>query len=140
MPDYLNRMIIEALKLPKNVILRSIDIDEQGRYWITSDGKLLSVCREKPLYKRFYDNGEGYYYTEINGKKYYLHRLLALSFNQNQEKKKIKNCVVHHLDRNKDNNNLSNLCIVSKDKHQAIHSIWNKLDSWRVIPWEELEI
>ena len=46
MPDYLNRMINEALTLPPNVALVSVDLDQQGRYWITSDGRLLSVCRD----------------------------------------------------------------------------------------------
>ena len=110
MPDYLNRMIAAYLEMPSSVGLRSIDIDEEGRYWITSDGRLLSVVREQPLYKHFFDNGDGYYYTEIAGKKYYLHRLLALSFNQDPNKEKIKdNCEIHHLDRNRDNNDLSNL-------------------------------
>jgi len=57
MVDYLNRMINEFLNLPKNIVLRSIDFDNDGRYWITSDGRLLSVCREKPRYKHFTDNG-----------------------------------------------------------------------------------
>ena len=141
MPDYLNRMIIEALTLPPNVVLRSLDFDEEGRYWITSDERLLSVCRDQPRYKHFTDNGQGYYYTEIGNKKYYLHRLLALSFNQDQEKEPIKETLeVHHLDRNRDNNSLNNLTLVSKKKHQAIHSIWRKIDSWEVIPWEQLTI
>lgn len=138
MPDYLERIIRIALELPEDVILKSVDLDEQGRYWITTDGRLLSVCREKPLFKKFKDNGKGYYQTRINGKEYYLHRLLAFAFNKDKTKDFFnKELVVHHLDRNKYNNNLNNLCIVSKDKHQAIHSIWGKLDDWRVIPWEE---
>lgn len=121
--------------------MRSVDIDQEGRYWITADGKLLSVCRETPIFKKFRDNGKGYYQTEINGKEYYLHRLLAISFNKNKEKAEIiKNGgEVHHIDFNRNNNNLGNLCIVSKEKHQAIHSIWNKLKKWRVIPWEDLQ-
>ncbi|MBR2507903.1 MAG: hypothetical protein IKB70_13715 [Bacilli bacterium] len=46
MPDYLNRMINEVLTLPPNVILASAGFDDNGRYWITSDGRLMSVCRE----------------------------------------------------------------------------------------------
>ena len=134
MPDYLNRMIIEALTLPPNVSLRSLDFDEQGRYWITSDERLLSVCREQPIYKHFTDNGEGYYYTEIGGKKYYLHRLLALSFNQDQEKKKILDrCEVHHLDFDRSNNSLGNLCILTPEKHRLIHTLWNRWQKAEVI-------
>lgn len=131
MPDYLNRMIIEALKIPSDVVLKSIDIDEHGRYWITSDGKILSVCREQPRYKGIYNNGEGYYYTDIGDSKYYIHRLLAITFNQDKSKEKIlDNCEIHHLDRNKDNNALNNLCIVTKEKHRAIHKLWRMIDEW----------
>jgi len=45
MPDYLNRMINEALYLPSNVVLKSIELDEEGRFWMLSNGELLSVCR-----------------------------------------------------------------------------------------------
>lgn len=134
MPDYLNRIIIESLENQDyNIILKSIDDD--GRYWISSDGKLISVCRDIARYKHFsYDNDNGYLYTKINNKKIYLHRLLAFSFccDSNIIKNK-KYYEVHHLDRNKKNNNLNNLCIISKEKHNAIHNIWRKLDKWSVI-------
>ena len=137
MPDYLNRMINEVLNLPPNVSLVSVDFDSQGRYWLTSDGRLMSVCREQVRYKQFTDNGSGYYYVDINNVRKYLHRLLAISFNQSQEKKKIlNNCVVHHLDRDKNNNQLSNLCIMTRQKHQAIHNIWRKIDSGVILPWD----
>ena len=140
MPDYLNRMIAAYLEMPSSVELRSLDFDDQGRFWITSDSRLLSVVREKPLFKRFFDNGDGYYYTEIAGKKYYLHRLLALSFNQDPNKEMIKDCCeVHHLDRNKENNSLSNLVILTPEQHRAIHNIWRKIDNGEVIPWEIAE-
>lgn len=136
MVDYLGRMVRELHNIPNNVVLKSIDIDQLGRYWITSDGRILSVCREEPRYKNFTDNGQGYLYTELNGKKYYLHRLLAFLFNTNKENIK-DNYEVHHIDRNRKNNSLDNLCIVSPEKHKAIHSIWNKLDNWSVIEWEK---
>lgn len=138
MPDYVERVIRESFNLPDNVIMKSID--EEGRYWITSDGRVLSVVREQPRYKHFTDNGEGYLYTEIDGKKQYLHRLLALTFNADKEKEPIKYSLeVHHLDRNRANNDLSNLCLLTKERHRQIHDIWRKLDSWEVIPWEIIE-
>lgn len=138
MPDYLERMVRVALDLPEDVILKSVDLDEQGRYWLLSDGRLLSVVNEQPYFKNFTDNGKGYYQTTINGKKYYLHRLLAFTFTPDKIKKQFKDYLeVHHLDRNKKNNNLDNLAIVSRKKHRAIHDIFDKLDKWRVIPWEE---
>ena len=129
MPDYLNRMICEALSLPPSIALSSID--DQGKYWITSDGRVLSVCGDQPQYLKNNDNGKGYKKVKLNDEPYYLHRLLAICFNKSQEKKKlIPNCEVHHLDRNKDNLRLDNLCIVSPEKHRAIHSIWGKIDKW----------
>jgi hypothetical protein len=44
MPDYVERVIVESFNLPPNVILKSLD--EEGRYWITSDGRVLSVVRD----------------------------------------------------------------------------------------------
>ena len=138
MPDYVERVIIESFNLPSNIILKSVD--DEGRYWITSDGRILSVVREQPRYKHFTDNGEGYLYTEIDGKKQYLHRLLALTFNEDKEKEPIKHTLeVHHLDRNRVNNDLSNLCLVSRKKHKAIHDIWRLIDKQEVIPWEQKE-
>lgn len=138
MPDYRERMLKVCKDLPENVLIRQID--EQGRYWLLSDGRLLSVCREQPIFKQFYDNGDGYLQTDIGNRKYYLHRLLALYFNADEEKEQIKqSCDIHHLDRNKHNNNLSNLCIVSKERHQDIHNLWNKLDKLEELPWEQME-
>lgn len=140
MVDYLNRMVNELFNIPHNVVVRSLDIDEDGRYWITSDKMVLSVCREEARYKHFRDNGSGYYQTCINGKYYYLHRLLAFAFTPDKIKKLFQDFLeVHHIDRNRSNNDLSNLAIVSKAKHKRIHYAWNKLDSWRKIPWEDME-
>lgn len=82
----------------------------------------MSVCHKEARYKHFFDNGEGYLKVEISGNTYYLHRLVALTFNADESKDKLKNkeyvnCVVHHIDRNKSNNNLENLAILTPDKH-----------------------
>lgn len=131
MPDYLSRAIFEGLQLPKNVILKAIEADEDGRYWILSDGRVLSVCREKPYYKNFTDDGNGYLYIKINNKKCYQHRLLALNFNLDKQKEKNKEQYeVHHLDFDKSNNELSNLCLVPPSKHRAIHSIHRRIEKW----------
>lgn len=144
MSVYQERAIKAASTLPTQVIMKCLKVDRQGRYWMLSDGRLLSVCHEEARYKHFSDNGEGYLKTEIAGRKYYQHRLLALSFNADETKDKLKNgkysnCVVHHLDRDKSNNTLSNLTILTKEKHQAIHNLWNKLDKMEVISWEQME-
>ena len=129
MPDYLNRMINEARKLPPDVAL--ISLDDEGKYWLTTDGRWLSVCGEQPLYRTLNDNGKGYLRFQIGTKKHYLHRYLALALNQSPEKEKLfNNCQVHHLDRDKSNGKLDNLCILSPKKHRAIHNIWRKIEKW----------
>lgn len=121
-PDYLARMIFEAVKLNPDTILKSLD--DQGRYWITNDGQVLSVCRSLPLWKARIDNGNGYLYTEINGKKYYIHRLVAEAFAEDEEKKKnFSQKEVHHIDVNKKNNNIVNLCILTPEEHREIHRL-----------------
>lgn len=140
MPDYLNRMVNQLIKIPRNIVLKSLDIDENGRYWILSNGKVLSVVRDEAYYLTSFDNGKGYKQIRINGKNYYIHRLLALSFTPDKIKQQFKDYLeVHHLDRDIENNSLDNLCIISKAKHKRIHYAWNKLDSWREIPWEKME-
>ena len=134
MTIYQERAEQAASALPPNVIMKCLKLDKQGRYWITSDSRLLSVCHKEARYKHFFDNGEGYLKVEIGGNTYYLHRLVALTFNADESKDKLKNkeyqnCVVHHIDRNKSNNNLENLTILTPDKHQAIHKIWRKIDT-----------
>lgn len=129
MPDYLSRMIFENFNLPPDIALACVD--KQGRYWITSDGRLLSVCRDSPRYLKFFDNGNGYLYVDFDNERHYLHRLLAVAFNQDKEKQKLidsKNFDVHHLDFDKSNNSLENLCILTPKEHRAIHAQKNKLD------------
>lgn len=46
MPDYLERLVRLSLSLPKDEILKSIDIDNKGRYWISNKGELISLVRE----------------------------------------------------------------------------------------------
>lgn len=130
MQDYLARFLIESFNFPNNIIVKPLDIDENGRYWMLSNGQVLSVCREQPHYKVFQED-RGYKYIKANGKKLYLHRLYAMTFNVIPEKEMLfNNCEVHHLDFNKYNNELSNLCILTPEKHRAIHSIQRKLKKW----------
>lgn len=136
MIDYLNRLFNTLPTLPNKTVLKCID--DKGRYWIASDGYVLSLCHEEPLIRKFHDNGKGYLSAKIDGRTQYLHRLLALHFNENKEKKKLKrNCFIHHLDRNKKNNSLSNLCIITPEQHHKIHNIWRQIDKLEAMRCQE---
>ena len=122
MPDYLNRMVNQLFKIPRNIILKSLDIDEQGRFWILSNGDVLSVVRDEAHYMTFTDNGRGYKYTRINGKNYYKHRLLAFAFTPDKIKRQFMDFLeVHHIDRDRQNNSLDNLCIISKARREFLN-------------------
>lgn len=54
----------------------------------------------------------GYYSVMINGKRYRSHRIIALLHNLN-----IKNKVVDHIDRDRSNNKISNLRVVSQQEN-----------------------
>lgn len=129
--DQLSKVVFASLNLPLNVVMRDTQIDDNGRYWITSDGRLISLCDDQPFYRKFSDNGNGYLQVVIGNNKYYLHRLLALSFNADPNKEAIKyRLEVHHLDFDKSNNSLSNLVLIDSKKHHAIHNIWKRIKSY----------
>ncbi len=50
-----------------------------------------------------------------------IHRLVAIAF-LDEEKAKNIDYEVHHIDKNKHNNNLSNLLLLTKDEHYKIHN------------------
>lgn len=64
------------------------------------------------------DKKTGYYLsTYINGKRYRLHRYLY----ENYKGKIPKGCEVHHIDHNKDNNDLDNLVLLTTKEHRIVH-------------------
>ena len=69
--------------------------------------------------------GNGYWFNNHAGKILYLHReklRLFLGLTEDQ----MKNYDVHHLDKNIDNNDITNLQLLSKSAHQKIHAIRNE--------------
>lgn len=91
----------------------------EGKYYISSFGRVLSVCGQPIMLKPFYRNG--YKSVRICGKDYYIHRLVVEYY--------ISKCIidkrylleVHHKDKNKLNNNINNLQILTKKQHHRIH-------------------
>lgn len=75
-----------------------------GCYLCSSKGRVLSLCNRLPK-ERKQQKSKGYNYVSINGKNKRVNRLVANLFIDNP-------CglpVVHHIDGNKENNDVSNL-------------------------------
>jgi predicted XRE-type DNA-binding protein len=92
-------------------------------YSVSNTGKILSKRKNKLL--SFGDNGRGYlfvnFYNEKGIKRFYVHRIIALSFLDNKENK----TQVNHKDCNKSNNNIDNLEWNTADENIK-HAVKNK--------------
>ncbi|HFI0682461.1 TPA: HNH endonuclease signature motif containing protein [Streptococcus suis] len=80
------------------------------RYLIYEDGRIEQKYGDKYIEKKPYDKGNGYLAVNLyrpghRHKMHLVHRLVAIHFLQNTDKKK----VVNHKDRNKKNNHVNNL-------------------------------
>jgi len=80
-----------------------VPVKDNLGYFISNKGRVKTYDDFYP--KITLDKGSGYYRVKLNGKLYYLHRLLAQAFIPNPENKP----EVDHIDGNKQNNCLSNL-------------------------------
>lgn len=64
------------------------------------------------------DKKTGYYLSgAINGKRYRLHRYIYMKYKGDIP----KGYDIHHIDHNKDNNEIENLQLLSSTKHKSIH-------------------
>ena len=68
----------------------------------------------------FRKKANGYWYNNSNGVKYLHREKLKQYLGMTDEEMKIYE--VHHIDENKDNNDISNLKLVTKKEHSEIHS------------------
>lgn len=76
-----------------------------GWYYVSTFGNVLSLKQKEPAVLKPQNTGKGYYYVDLEGRQYKIHRLVASAFLTNPDKKP----VVHHRDGNKHNNRLENL-------------------------------
>lgn len=89
-----------------------------GKYFASSEGRIKSYCGYNAKILKTYEQNKGYLEVKINGKNQKVHRLVALSFLCYQEQKEI---VVHHKDKNRKNNKLSNLELLTVEQHIQKH-------------------
>ena len=92
-----------------------------GRYFISTEGRVLSLCFDGYKLMHPFVGGDGYYYVDLrkDGEdiKCRVHRLVANAFIDNSDNKPI----VHHRDRNRRNNKMSNLQWLTQEEHTAVH-------------------
>ena len=92
-----------------------------SRYFISTEGRVLSLCLDGYKLMRPFICGDGYCYVDLrkDGKdiKCRVHRLVAEAFVDNPEDKPI----VHHRDTNRRNNKASNLQWMTEAEHAAAH-------------------
>ena len=48
-----------------------------GKYFLSTYGRLISLCRDTPILKKQEPNNKGYMRVYIDGQKYFVHRLVA---------------------------------------------------------------
>lgn len=89
----------------KSEILSRVVVYEDGRVYSKKYNRFLYVCI----------NNAGYCRVWINGRRHWVHRLVAAVFLGD-----IRSCEVHHIDGNKENNHVDNLRIVNKTQHEVI--------------------
>ena len=108
-----------------------------SNYLIYEDGRIWSRCKEGE-WKKFHSDKDGYLQVNLheNGKRTLgkLHRLLALQFIPNPN----NHPVVDHIDRDKTNNNLTNLRWVSlKGNSQNVGIRRNNLSGVNGVGWRK---
>ena len=79
--------------------------DTNGKYFISNYGRVKSYTQYNATLLTPQPNNSGYLRVKINGKKQFIHRLVAAAFLPIEKDKKI----IHHKDGNKKNNKLDNL-------------------------------
>lgn len=99
----------------------------EGKYRISTKGDCYSYYKKGLMMPDIIESGHIQYWIRINGKKKPkgAHVLVALTFIPIPDELKdlpMRLLVVHHKDGNPQNNDVDNLCWMSKQKHQELHN------------------
>lgn len=102
-------------------------IKEYPRYYVSNQGKIKSIIKGVEYILSPYYTENGYLVVQLcaetpkgernKQKTLKVHRLVAQYFCENY----YNNCEIHHIDRNRSNNNYKNLLCVSLLEHRKIH-------------------
>jgi len=89
-------------------------------HYISEDGEIYMDVRGKKGFKRPLEDGNGYLRVSMNKKNYFVHRLVALTYIENDDR--TNKTFIDHIDNNPKNNHVSNLEWVSP-KENTIRAV-----------------
>lgn len=109
-------LCIDEIKDLSGEIWKEIE-NTKGKYFISNYGRVKSYCGNKAKILEQFITKEKYCIVKLNYKNYKIHRLVAFTFLNEQDKTK----EVHHKDKNRLNNHLNNLLILTREQHLKLH-------------------
>lgn len=94
-------------------------IDE--KHFVSNKGRVKSYCKYNAIILKPQENEKGYLLVSINQRNIFIHRLVAFAFCTNGNEYDINNIEIHHIDKNRKNNNADNLMILTNTEHRKLH-------------------
>lgn len=104
----------------------------EGNYFYSNKGRVLSVCKGYPHILKQQKCGGGYLYTTpfYDGKKHNLRtNIIVATLFLDKPKDNSKVYEVHHIDRDRTNNDVSNLIFLTIEEHKEIHRKLNQQEN-----------